>query len=95
MKRLTEYTNEELINLTKEEYDELIDFECMYAGAPLSIETPTYKELPSIPEPEVVLYQVVGFLFEDESEAKEFLKVVNNIVTKRLQIVKIKLNAII
>jgi hypothetical protein len=58
MKRLSEYTNEELINLTKEEYDELIDLECMYSGAPLSIETPTYKELPSIPEPEVALYQV-------------------------------------
>ncbi|MBO1870099.1 hypothetical protein J4O15_03885 [Lachnoanaerobaculum sp. Marseille-Q4761] len=79
MKRLSEYTNDELINLTKEEYNKLIDFECMNEGVPLSIETPKYKELPSIPEAEILLYQVAGFLFEDETEAKEFLKVVNNL----------------
>lgn len=79
MKRLSEYTNEELINLTKEEYDNLVDSECMSEGAPLSIEVPIYKEIPSVPEPEVVLYEVSGFSFEDESEAKEFLKVVNSL----------------
>ena len=79
MKRLSEYTNEELTNLTEEEYDNLVDFECMNEGAPLSIETPIYKEFPSIPEPELVLYEVAGFSFEDESEAKEFLKVVNSL----------------
>ena len=77
MKRLSEHSREELVNLTDEQYDMLVDLECMYEGAPLSIEKPRYKEVPTVPEPNVEVYEICGFVLTDKAEADKLVEAIN------------------
>lgn len=77
MKRLSEHSREELANLTDEQYDMLVDLECMHEGAPLSIEKPRYKEVPTVPEPNVEVYEVCGFVLTDKAEADKLFEAIN------------------
>lgn len=77
MKRLSEHSREELSNLTDEQYDMLVDLECMHEGAPLSIEKPRYKEVPTVPEPDVEVYEVCEFVLTDKAEADKLVKTIN------------------
>ena len=77
MKRLSEHSREELANLTDEQYDMLVDLECMHEGAPLSIEKPRYKEVPTVPEPDVEVYEVCGFVLTDKAEADKLVETIN------------------
>lgn len=79
MKRLSEHSREELANLTDEQYDMLVDLECMHEGAPLSIEKPRYKEVPTVPEPDVEVYEVCGFVLTDKAEADKLVEVINTL----------------
>lgn len=69
MKRLEEMTGPELCALTTEEQETLIDLECAYAGAPLSVDKPIYTEVPEIPEADVIYYTVCGIDLTSKEEA--------------------------
>lgn len=79
MKRLSEHSREELANLTDEQYDMLVDLECMHEGAPLSIEKPRYKELPTVPGPNLEVYEVCGFVLTDKSEADKLVEAIKEL----------------
>jgi hypothetical protein len=79
MKRLSEHSREELANLTDEQYDMLVDLECMHEGAPLSIEKPRYKEVPTVPGPNVEVYEVCGFILTDKAEADKLVETINGL----------------
>lgn len=79
MKRLSEHSREELANLTDDQYDMLVDLECMHEGAPLSIEKPRYKEVPTVPEPDVEVYEVCGFVLTDKAEADKLVEAINKL----------------
>lgn len=79
MKRLSEHSREELANLTNEQYDMLVDLECMHEGAPLSIEKPRYKEVPTVPGPNVDVYEVCGFTLTDKAEADKLVEIINGL----------------
>lgn len=79
MKRLSEHSKEELANLTDEQYDILVDLECMHEGAPLSIEKPRYKEVPTVPKPNVEVYEICGFSLLDKSEADGLVNVIKGL----------------
>ncbi len=77
MKRLKELSREELVNLTEEEVNELIDLECMYEGKPLIVEKPKYLDIPELPEKDIAYYEVAGYVFTDKEDAiaiKEFIE---------------------
>lgn len=83
MKRLSDYTKQELVSLTDEEYSNLVDLECMCAGAPLSIESPLLQELPDEPQPDVEVYKVAGIRLTHAQEAQdlsEFLEGLTSVV---------------
>jgi len=72
MKKLEDYTNEELSLLTEAEIENLIDIECMRAGVPLSITPkPVLKEVPEIENPTREIYMVDNYYFSDKSEADQ------------------------
>lgn len=72
MKKLEDYTNEELVKLTDLEVDNLIDVECMRAGVSLSImPKPVLKEIPEVASPTTEIYTVDSYSFTDKSEADE------------------------
>lgn len=77
MKRLTDYTKEELASITEGDYEALIDLECMVAGAPLSIEKPALQELPAVPAPDLKIFTVSNICFTDEVDARAVMKVIN------------------
>lgn len=72
MKKLNDYTNEELSVLTDAEIENLIDVECMIAGVPLSImPKPVLKEVPEIENPTAEIYIVDSYYFTDKAEADQ------------------------
>lgn len=78
MKRLDEMSREELIALTDEQVEVLIDLECAYCGAPLSISKPMYASVPELPEEDVTYWSVFDFKFLDKEEATEFAEYINS-----------------
>lgn len=79
MKRLEDMSRDELLQLTDETAATLIDLECAYAGAPLSIAKPLYNEVPDIPEPDVIYYEVAGMKFTDKKEADALADFINGL----------------
>lgn len=74
MKKLEDYTNEELSLLTELEVENLIDIECMRAGVPLSITPkPVLKEVPKIEDPTNVIYTVDSYSLTDKNEADQLV----------------------
>ena len=82
MKRLNEMSREELIALTDEQIETLIDLECAYCGAPLSIAKPMYATVPELPEEDVTYWQVFDFKFLDKTEAAEFADYINSLKSR-------------
>lgn len=78
MKRLDEFSRDELVSLTQEEIQDLIDLECMYNGKPLMIEEPKYLEVPEVPEMDVVTYEVAGHIFTNKSDAMNVKDLIEN-----------------
>ena len=69
MKRLEEMSNEELRALSETEVETLIDLECAYEGAPLSVDAPLYQTVPDVPEADVIYYTCCGIDLADKAEA--------------------------
>ena len=77
IKRYTDFTNEELLNLTDEDIENLIDVECMFAGVvPIRIE-PTYMDVPELPETDTEVYNVGNFTFGSFEEADRVKNLIN------------------
>lgn len=79
MKRLEEMSNEELRALSETEVETLIDLECAYEGAPLSVDAPLYQTVPDVPEADVIYYTCCGIDLADKAEAYALADYVNNL----------------
>lgn len=78
MKRWFDYTDEELLQIytsDTETFKKLVDLECAHAGVP--IDPPTLRAEPVFEEvtPDLRLYRVGGFLFEDAYDANDLLEI--------------------
>lgn len=74
MKKINDYTDEELIELynNEEEINNVIDYECAIAGVPF------LPELPPRPTPleitsDILMYQVGGFIFDTQEDALKLI----------------------
>lgn len=83
MKKLEDYTNEELSLLTEAEVENLIDVECMRAGVPLSITPkPVLKESIEIKSPTTEIYQVDSYYFTDKNEADQMATLLSSVESR-------------
>ena len=81
MKRLNEFTRSELAALTNEQIENLIDTECAYEGAPISLEKPVLVDVPELPQPDVTYYNVYGILLTDREEANNLADYLNRLTS--------------
>lgn len=72
MLRYTDYSDAELLDMTPEQVDTLIDLECAYLGLPLLTKEPTLVTFVS-PETDVVIYEVGGLDFFNADDAQKIL----------------------
>ena len=79
MKRLEEMSRAELLQLDDRQIETIIDLECAYAGAPLSVDKPFYSEVPEIPDPDVFYYEVMGMKLLDKEEAYALSEYINGL----------------
>lgn len=70
MKRLEEHSKAELLELTPEQINTLIDLECAHAGIRLLPELPEKPDLEP-PEPDVVIFNVEGATFVNLEDAQK------------------------
>jgi len=77
MKRLDEYTNEELLNLDTDEYENLIDLECANAGVRLKVELPK-KPVNKAEEKDLVAWHIPTFIVKTEADAMEIVNLINS-----------------
>jgi hypothetical protein len=77
MKRYTEYTNEELIKLTSEQIEMMIDYECALAGVPLLPEKPIKPEVKAF-EPDMSVYVIGSHHFLKQEDALKVLEAINS-----------------
>jgi len=80
MKRLTEMSRDELLDMTDQQREELADLECAYEGIPLLPERPQEAEI-NYPERDVTIYAVDGHNFTDDEEAIGYCTFVNNLTS--------------
>jgi len=77
MKRLTDYTNEELRDLNQQQIEDLIDLECAHEGVPLLPEMPVKPEV-NKPQPDLTLYQVSGLYLKHKEDADRLIELINS-----------------
>jgi hypothetical protein len=69
MKRLADYTNEELLALTEEQQKRLVELECAYQGIIITPD-PILQPVPEINiEPTIEAYEIFGLIFLRSEEA--------------------------
>lgn len=78
MKRYNEYTTNELANLTDEQIKQLIELECMIKGVSAYCKKPKLKEIESLPEPNIEVFDVAGILLTDRNEAISLLELMRS-----------------
>ena len=76
MKTITEYTNDEVLELTDDELSKIIDYQCALAGIPL---LPNQPDMPIKPEYDLdsEVYTVGGFMFRDKESAESVKDLIN------------------
>jgi len=79
IKRLEDYTNSELLDLTNDEVEQLIDMECAHIGVRLLPDLPKKPEVFKA-ERDATIFSVGGIEFLDPGEAQEVADFIN---TKR------------
>jgi len=80
MKRLNEYTQVELANLSDQDTQNIIDIECAFEGVRLLPPRPT-EYVSKVFEPDAAVYEVGGFRFENQDDA---LKITEMLKTMKL-----------
>ena len=80
MKRLEDWSRDELLKITDEQRLELADLECAYEGIPLLPPRPEKPEI-KYPEKDVTIYTVGDFNFTDEAEAQSYINFVNGMMS--------------
>lgn len=80
MKRLKDYTREELINITDEEMKLLIEVEAMCEGVEV-LEEPKYIEVTEVDAPNIEVYEVEagGLVYASKEEAEKVVSFLNSI----------------
>lgn len=78
LKRYTDYTMQELANITGEELQRLIEIECMREGVSVFAVEPKLMTLPELPESDAVVYEIGSFSLTDEEEAKKLLELLKS-----------------
>ena len=81
MKRINDYTEEELCELTKEQISDITDLECAHKGVRLAIEKPKKPE-DSLPEPDTTVYEISGLKVTEYDEAQALINFINSLKSK-------------
>jgi len=83
MKRVEDYTNNELINMNDQEIAQIIDIECAYEGAPMLPELGECPQKPDV-EPDLDYYTIGGFNVLKEEEALILLEALKKVTLYKL-----------
>lgn len=78
MTRIYDMTEEEILALTDEHINKLIDYECALEGAPMLPPDPGPKPTMDIPKPDIQAYGVMGFYVLDPEHAGRILTALNS-----------------
>jgi len=78
MTRVYDMTEEEILALTDEQINKLIDYECALEGAPMLPPDPGPKPTKDIPKPDAQAYAVAGFYVTDAEHAGRILAALNS-----------------
>ena len=76
MRRYDELTDDQLLELTEEQIQDLIDLECAIEGVPL-LPTAPVEPTPPIEPLDVVVYGAAGMYFEKEQDARDITAFIN------------------
>ena len=78
MKRFDDYEPSELLEMTSEEIEQLVDLECAFRGVALLPESPT---VPAEVQagPDVTVYNAGGKIFRDEADAQKVCDLINSL----------------
>ena len=77
MKRIGEYTEDELITLEDKEINDIIDYECALTGVSLLPESPTMP-IKSEVVPDITAYEVGDFTFMEQEDALKLVEYIKN-----------------
>lgn len=77
MKRLTEHTEAELLDLTDQQYKELVDLECSHEGIRLEPEVPV-KPKTTAPVKDIVAWEIGSTIFATMEDATEVAALINS-----------------
>lgn len=77
MKRYCDYTNEELLALSDEEVERLIDIEALVENVPLLPKEPEKPDDPKI-EPDVIAYEIRSFIVGTKEDADAIVEMINS-----------------
>jgi len=77
VKRLTDYTNEELRDLNQDGIERLIDLECAFEGIPLLPESSPVKPEVNKPQEDLTLFNVDSVSLERKEDAQEIVNLLN------------------
>jgi len=83
MKRLTDYTNEELRDLNQDGIERLIDLECCFEGIPLLPESSPVKPEVNKPQEDLNLFNIDDVLLERKEDAQEIVNLLNGMTRMR------------
>ena len=73
LKGVDDYTYKELAMMNDEELQRLVDLECMVSGVIKPESLPELQEEPSVPEPDLVVYNIDNFYFTNKQDALDVL----------------------
>jgi hypothetical protein len=76
MKRISEMVKAEVLALSNEQIEQLIDYECAIEGVPLLPPIPVIPEKPDI-KPDVTVFEIGGFFVLTNEEATRILEAVD------------------
>jgi hypothetical protein len=78
MTRVYDMTEEEILALTDDQINKLIDYECALEGAPMLPPDPGPKPTKDAPPPDAQAYEVAGFYVLDADHAGRILAALNS-----------------
>jgi hypothetical protein len=83
MRTISEYNQEQLLSITDEDIEKVIDFQCALEGVPLLPERPVEPTKLEI-APDVTVYEVAGFVFKEKESAEIVQQAINGQVMVKI-----------